>query len=245
MKAVIADDEPLARSLLRTLLDDAGDVEVVGEARNGVEATALAEQLRPDVVFLDINMPGGEGIGAAHELSKRQFAELVFVTAHELHAVDAFELGAIDYILKPLRRPRLAKALDRVRARIREKGEKDATVRNRRRTDQTERVFWVQAGHGTVRLPLSDIIWIEAARDHVYFHTAGKSYMHRITMKKLEAELHGTDLVRIQRSTFVRLDKVKSIVRKKKLVILELEESTRLPLGSTYQARTLAALADR
>ena len=240
MKVLIADDEPMARSLLRTLLSDAGDIEVIGEAGDGGEAVALSESLHPDAVFLDIDMPGS-GISAAHALQSR--AEVVFVTAHEVHAVDAFELGAADYVLKPLRRLRLAKALDRVRARVRERCAADNGRRNRRRTDQVDQAFWVRARRGMVRVQISDIDRIEAARDHVYFHTAAGSYLHRVTMDELEERLADTGLVRVQRSAFVRLGKVVAIRRRGKSVQLELQDAARISVGPRYQSRILDALA--
>lgn len=239
MKVVIADDEPLARLLLRSLLEDAADVEVVGEARNGVEAVVLTERFGPDAVFLDIDMSGGGGMTAAHELRRSTPAEIVFVTAHEPHAIDAHELGAIDYLLKPLRRPRLAKALDRIRARMREKapGERVTPA-----WDAAEPAFWVRTRHGTVRVPVADILWIEAARDHVYFHTQGNCYLHRITMAELEHKLQATGVARVQRSAFVRLDKVTAILRRGKLIFLELGDAARVSVGAHYQAETLASL---
>ena len=237
MRVLIAEDEPLARSLLRTLLGEVPGIEVVGEARSGSQAVALGGRLRPDAVFLDIDMPDGDGIGAAHKLQSRLSAEIVFVTAHEPHAVDAFELGAADYVLKPVRRPRLAKALDRVRARIREReGGQGAS------SSPESQAFWVRTRRGRVRLPVADIVRIEAARDHVYFHTADHTYLHRTTMDDLEDKLAGTSLVRVQRSAFVRLDKVVSIVRHRKNLVLELEDQARVTVGPHYQSRTLAAL---
>ena len=241
MKVLIAEDEALARALLRTLLEETEGIEVVGEAEDAGQAVALADRLHPDAVFLDIDMPGGNGINAAHALQQRCSAEIVFVTAHEPHAVDAFELGAADYVLKPVRRPRLAKALDRLRARLHERQAAEAEPQGTAE-DFAGPAFWVRTLRGRVRVDASDILRIEAARDHVYFHTAERSYLHRITMDELEEKLRGTDMVRVQRSAFVRLDKVRAIVRKGKSMRLELEGGTEVRVGPHYQARTLAAL---
>ena len=240
MKVLIAEDEALARALLRTLLEESGCV-VIGEAADAEQAVALAARLQPDAVFLDIDMPGGNGITAAHALQQRCPAEIVFVTAHEPHAVDAFELGAADYVLKPVRRPRLATALDRVRARLRERQADDAASEAEVASGPA---FWVRTLRGRVRVDASDILRIEAARDHVYFHTAEHAYLHRITMDELEDKLRGTPMVRVQRSAFVRLDKVRAIVRKGKAMRLALEDGTEVPVGPHYQARTLAALTE-
>jgi DNA-binding LytR/AlgR family response regulator len=239
MRVVIAEDEALARSLLCALLAEADDVEVVGEAESGSEALALAEMLRPDALFMDIDMPAGNGINAALELRGRAVAEIVFVTAHEKHALDAFDLGAADYLLKPVRRTRLADALERLRARLREKG---AGRDKPHKPERGDAAFWVKGIEGSRRIPASDIVWIEAARDHVYLHTATSCDLHRATMSKLEEELAGSGLVRVQRSAFVRLDKVSAILRRGKTILLQLENSTRVSVGSSYQARTLELL---
>ncbi|MFN3388943.1 MAG: LytR/AlgR family response regulator transcription factor [Allosphingosinicella sp.] len=241
MRVLIAEDEPLARALLRTLLEEAGDVEIVGEARNGREAVTLAERVRPDAVFLDIDMPGGGGIDAAHALQSRAACEIVFVTAHEPHAVDAFELGAADYVLKPLRRVRLAKALERVRARLREKDAAAAGAGGNGRA-AADSAFWVRTRHGRVRVELADIVWIEAARDHVYLHTEDQSYLHRITMEELEEKLDGTDIVRVHRSAFVRLGRISAVQRSGKSVHLRIGEQSRVCVGPSYQASTLRRL---
>ena len=245
MKILIAEDEPLARALLRTLLAEAGGVEVVGEAASGDEAVELAERLRPDAVFLDIDMPGGSGIHAAHELRSRTAAEIVFVTAHELHAVDAFELGAVDYVLKPVRRLRLATVLERLRARLREKGRKAPAERGRRRGDGAEPAFWVRTRAGNVRVQIADVEWIEAARDHVYLHAGVESYLYRTTMAELEKRLRGSGLVRVQRSAFVRLSKVAAILRNGKAATLELESGAQVPVGPNYHEAVLARLKEK
>ena len=237
MRVLIAEDEPLARSLLRTLLAEAGGVEVVGEARNAPEAIDLAARLRPDAVFLDIDMPGGDGIGAAHQLQRRSPSEIVFVTAHEPHAVDAFELGAADYVLKPVRRPRLAKTLERVRDRIRAK-----TLAEAPGDGAADDAFWVRTRRGRIRLAVGDILWIEAARDHAYLHSRDGSYLHRTTMAQLELKLQGTGIVRVQRSAFVRLASVVSLGRRGKTTMLQLENGVSVPLGGAYRSGVLAAL---
>lgn len=240
MRVVVAEDEILARSLLCALLTEAGDVEVVGEAESGSEAIALAEVLRPDALFMDIDMPAGNGIHAALELRGRAVAEIVFVTAHERHALDAFDLGAADYLLKPVRRTRLAESLERLRARLREKDAGRGRPREPRREDTA---FWVKGNEGSRRIQAADILWIEAARDHVYLHTATTCHLHRSTMGKLEEELEGSGLIRVQRSAFVRLDQVAAILRRGKTILLQLKNATRVPVGASYQARTLESLA--
>lgn len=238
MRVLIAEDEPLARALLRTLLAEAGGVEVVGEARNAPEAIDLAARLRPDAVFLDIDMPGGDGIGAAHQLQRRTASEIVFVTAHEPHAVDAFELGAADYVLKPVRRPRLAKTLERVRDRMRARALAQASPEA-----PADEAFWVRTRRGKLRLAVRDILWVEAARDHAYLHTAGGSYLHRTTMAELEVKLQGTGIVRVQRSAFVRLASVASLARRGKTTMLGLENGVSVSLGAAYKAQVLRALS--
>jgi len=239
MKILIVDDEALARSLLKALLEQVPWVEVVGEAADPVAALALAARLHPDLVFLDIEMPGGNGISVAHELQQRTAAEIVFVTAHEPHAVDAFDLGAADYLLKPVRRPRLALALDRVRSRLRGRQASEVGESNEELADGA---FWIRSHRGKVRLPISDIVWIEGARDHVYFHTPSHSWLHRITMAELEDRLRGTGIKRVRRSAFARLDRVAAILRRGKSMLLELDNSTRVTVGPSYQDRILEDL---
>ncbi|MFN3944116.1 MAG: LytR/AlgR family response regulator transcription factor [Allosphingosinicella sp.] len=242
MRVLISEDEPLARALLRELLEEAGDVQVVGETVGGEETVAMTERLRPDAVFLDIDMPGGGGLGAACRLRSRLPVEIVFVTAHDRHAADAYDIGAIDYVLKPVRRPRLATAVERVRARLRERA---AAERLAAEEEEQGGVFWVRTRQGKVRVRTCDIDWIEAARDHVYFHCGEKTYLHRITMGQLEALVAGTGLVRVQRSAFVRLSRVEALVKRGKSLFVELDNSTLVAVGPRYQERIAALLSSR
>jgi DNA-binding LytR/AlgR family response regulator len=236
LRALICDDEPLARALLRTLLADAGDVDIVAEAAEPRQAVALAAHLSPDVVFLDIDMPGGSGVNAAHEIIGGTGSEVVFVTAHEQHAVDAFDIGAVDYVLKPIRRARLGTALERLRLRLQHKRSAPA------QPEPGEPVFWVSTRHGKLRLPISSVLWIEAARDQVYFHALEQSYIHRATMDELESLLAGTGLVRVHRSAFVRLDAVTAILRQGKSLLVALPGGRQVRIGPSYAERVLTAL---
>jgi len=240
MKVVIADDEPLARELLRALLDELPGLDVVGEAEDGAGAIALVREHRPDLVFLDIDMPHRNGIQAAIELAG-DGVEVIFVTAHEEHAIDAFEIGAIDYVLKPVRRPRLAKAMERARLRHRARAEPASLQPQSQATPDD--AFWVPVLRGTARVAIADIVRVEAAGDHVYLHTAERAYLYRITMADLEKRLHRSGLVRIHRSAFVRIDRVTGTTRRGKVLVLSFADGNDVVVGPNYRTAALEAIA--
>lgn len=235
MRVLIVDDEPLARALLSALLAELPGLEVVGEAAEGAEAAAAARAMGADLVFLDIDMPGLNGVLAAAEII-RGGAEVVFVTAHEGHAVEAYELDAADYLMKPVRRLRLAAAIDRVRRRRSAKVEPapEATVQ--------EDVLWVPVTQGVVRLPFSDVMRVEAAGDHVYLHTAQRAFLYRATMSGLQARLEAAGLLRVHRSAFVRPAAVQAIQRSGKRLFLRLSDGHEAPVGPLYRIAALGAL---
>lgn len=241
MKVVIADDEPLARQLLRALLEEFPDVEVAGEAEDGAAAIALVRAHRPDLLFLDINMPHRNGIQAAIELAA-DGVEVIFVTAHEEHALDAFEIGAIDYVLKPVRRPRLAKAMERARLRHGARAEPRPDQSAQRAPQPVDEAFWVPVLRGTARVAIADILRVEAAGDHVYLHTAERAYLYRITMADLEKRLHRSGLVRIHRSAFIRIERVTGTTRRGKVLALALADGTEVVVGTNYRAAVLEAI---
>lgn len=245
MRVVIADDEPFARELLATLLAELPGVYVVGEACDGEAAIAAAHAHRPDIIFLDIDMPNLNGVHAAMEIAGLG-PEVIFVTAHEEHAVDAFEVGAVDYLLKPLRRPRLARAMERARlryeARQAQANRPVAEPTGPRAAPATEAAFWLPVARGTVRVPVDDILRIEAAGDHAYLHTAQRAYLHRITMAVLEEKLQGSGLLRVHRSAFIRPERVTRIERRGKVLTLSLDDGTQIPVGPKFRATTLKAL---
>ena len=244
MRLLIVDDEPLARDLTRCLLDEVDDVTVIGEADSAASAMALIAIDKPDALFLDISMPGRSGVQAAIDLVPQDI-DIVFLTAHEEYAIDAFELGAADYVLKPLRRPRLAKALERLRqrrvARHMSSGSDIPNAAPPARTEE-EDVFWVPVRHGIARVPVADIQRVEAARDHVYFHTDTRAYLYRITMAELERRLSDGGLIRVHRSAFVRPAAVRSVNRRGKITRLTLADSVVVPVGPQYRAHALAMI---
>lgn len=235
MKVMIVDDEPLARDLLRALLGELPGIEVVAEAADGLEAVALTEALRPDLVFLDIDMPTLNGVHAAGRITGLG-ARIVFVTAHEAHAVDAFDLGAIDYLLKPVRRPRLALAVQRAE-RPGQGAEREPSL--------PPESLWVPVTGGVVRVPLKDVTRIEAAGDHVYLHTPQRSYLYRSTMAAMQGRVAGSGLIRTHRSAFVRPERVEAVLRNGKRLVLRMDDGAQAPVGDLYRAEVLAGLAGR
>mgnify|MGYP001027976964 FL=1 len=211
MKVLIVDDEKPARDRLRQLLDDFGNYEVVGEAGNGEDAIALAAQLRPDVALLDIRMPGVDGIETAHHLNAMEHPPaVVFTTAYDEYAIDAFDARAIGYVLKPVRRERLERALEQA-------GRVTGTVlRELAGEPQLEsgRNHVCARRHDELRLiPLEDIRFFNADQKYVCVHHAGGEDLIDDSLKSLEAEF-ADRFVRIHRSVLVAVDKIEKLEKR-------------------------------
>ncbi|HVY93525.1 MAG TPA: LytTR family DNA-binding domain-containing protein [Bryobacteraceae bacterium] len=209
LRALIVDDEDLARSVLRRMLAEAGDVEVVGEASNGVEALEAIAELKPDVVLLDIEMPGFDGFEVVQQLENPP--AIVFVTAYDEYAVRAFEANAIDYVLKPVRPERLERALGRVRERF---GSPElAKVREvaRERGGPLQRIA-AKRGKRIVIVPVRDIIRIEIEDKLVFAVTATDRLLIEKTITELEAMLEPAGFLRISRGELVNLETVKELL---------------------------------
>lgn len=190
LTALIVDDEPPARALLRLMCEEAG-LTVVGEAADGIDALARAADTTPMLVLLDIAMPGMDGMAVARALADTEWPPaIVFTTAYAEHAVTAFDVGAVDYLLKPIDPDRLALAIERVRAEARPK------------TDH----LWLPAGAGLVRVPLDSVTRVEAERDYVRVHAGGRSYLLRETMNAIQERLPAKTFLRLHRSAIVRRD---------------------------------------
>jgi two-component system response regulator AlgR len=243
LTVLLVDDEPLALRRLEALFADIDDVTVVGTAGTGEAAEQQIAALRPDLVMLDISMPKKSGIRVAADLAIEPRPEIIFVTAFEQYAPDAFEVEAADYLLKPVRFDRLRQAVERARRRRALRDAADRLASAPAPTEAREDAIWVQVASGNLRLPIAQIEWIEAARDYVLFHTATRSYIHRISMAALEDLLDPDALMRVHRSTFIRPALVSGVQRLGKgLIALEMQDGAVVQVGPSYVKAVLARL---
>lgn len=253
MRVLLVDDEPLALDRLRTFFTDIEGAEVVGQAADGNEALERIRALAPDLVIMDVQMPGKNGLRAAADIDMDPRPELVFVTAHEHYAPDAFEVDAADYLLKPVRFDRLRQAVDRARRRRAQRDSMgraaalEAEVAALRAGDGAgpsagDDGFWIPERNGQRRVAIESIDWIEAARDYVLLHTNLRSHLLRITMAALEERLAGSALLRVHRSAFVRPDRVVEVRRDGRSLALVLGDGAEVQVGPSYVAATKAAL---
>ena len=252
MRVLLVDDEPLALDRLRTFFGDIDGTEVVGQAQDGEEALAAIKELLPDLVILDVQMPGRNGLRTAAEIDVEPRPELVFVTAHEHYAPDAFDVDAADYLLKPVRFDRLRQAVERARRRrsMRERAERAGELEHQVEELRAgapkpleEDGFWVPERNGQRRVPIDSIDWIEAARDYVLLHTSLRSHLLRITMAALEEKLEGSRLLRVHRSAFVRPDRVAEVKRANRSLCLVLADGANVAVGPNYLAAVREALS--
>lgn len=210
IRVLIADDESPARDKLQRWLGAQADVEVVARAEDGLQAAAAIEQLRPDVAFLDIQMPGLNGLEVAAQLERATAPLIVFVTAFDEHAVKAFDLNAVDYLLKPYDKDRLLRSLARVRDRLGNAASRTTAVTTARgQTNSSERLL-VPEGERLQLLDSASIDWLEADDNYVHVHTANRVYMLRRTLQDLLAQLGEQRFARIHKSVAVNISAVSS-----------------------------------
>ncbi|HJR68355.1 MAG TPA: LytTR family DNA-binding domain-containing protein [Gemmatimonadaceae bacterium] len=233
IRTAIVDDEPDARDGIRELLTKDADIVVVGEARTGREAVALIHDARPELVFLDVHMPELDGFGALAAVQASAMPLVIFVTAYDEHALRAFEVNALDYLLKPFSDERFAEALHRAKEQVRQRriGEispqlvellsAEPSSRSADHTATTsadlpaderylDRVM-VRTAKGSVFLRTDDIDWIEADDYYARLHVGGRSYLIRQTMRHLEKRLDPRRFVRVHRSAIVNIDRVQTL----------------------------------
>lgn len=242
IRTLIVDDELLARERVRGLLANEPEIELVGECSNGREAVALIQEQRPDLVFLDVQMPELDGFGVLQEIGAGPLPAIVFVTAHDEFAVRAFAVHAVDYLLKPFDRTRFHTALQRALETVKQQrgGGLDERLGNllaemKSPPKPLERLSVKSAGHLTF-VRVADIDWIEAADNYVALHVGKESHLLRENMSVIETRLPPDKLVRISRSTIVNLDRIKELqplFRGTYAVILH--DGTRLTSSSTYR----------
>ncbi len=205
IRTLLVDDEALARQRMRQLLVEHGDVDIVGESASGTEARAVLGSLSPDLLLLDVQMPRLTGLKLAQLLADEPLPLVVFVTAHDSFAVEAFDTRAVDYLLKPVRPERLARALDRVRDQLEAMRESPAglTAPSPAPTDQAKRTLsrlMAKSGDRVVFIQAEEIDWIESAGNYVIVQAGRERHIIRETMATLEGELSTKDFVRLNRS---------------------------------------------
>lgn len=240
MSAVIVDDEPIARAGLRDMLSPVDWLEIVGEASDGRSAVEIIDNLKPELVLLDIEMPGLTGTDVLSRIRHQPF--VIFTTAYGQHAATAFELGALDYVLKPFGPERLAKALERVRSAIGEPGSPPTLDRLREALGSgvMSRLF-VRSGNRVIPLLVSDVSRFEASGDYVTAHTARSKYLLHLPLNRLEARLDSKRFLRVHRTHIVNLDEVIAFRRQTRGFIAELRDGTRVPV-SRDRAREIRGL---
>ena len=235
LRTLLVDDEPLALDRLTAFFHDIQDVEVVGLARDGREAADAIRRLKPDLAILDIQMPEQNGLRVAAMLPPDERPEIVFVTAFEHYAPDAFEVEAADYLLKPVRFDRLWQAVERAKRRRHMRALADRAASAPEPHPEHEDGLWVPTRSGSVFVPLEMIDWIEAQRDYVMLHTATRSHILRISMRALEEKLGSSQLIRVHRSAFARAAQVVEVQRMGKTInALVLRDGAIVPVGPNY-----------
>jgi len=249
IRTIIVDDEELARRGLRALSQRCEDLELICECRNGREAVEAIHRHRPDLVFLDVQMPGKTGFDVISALAEGQRPHVVFVTAYDQFALRAFEVHALDYLLKPVNEERFDAAVARVREAMLHATESAMVQRVRRVAVDLQLVPAPVMASAVDRLPIkandgrimvtrvADIDWIEADGDYVSVHAQGKTWLIRETIAAMELRLALSGFVRIHRSTLVNVERVRELrPRDKGEYIVVLHDGTELKLTRNYRA---------
>jgi two-component system, LytTR family, response regulator len=243
LKTLIVDDEPLAREGLRALLSKDCDVSAIGEARDGREAVAAIRESSPDLVFLDVQMPEMDGFAVVRKIGAERMPGVVFVTAHDQYAIEAFEINALDYLLKPVIEERFVKALVRAKSRI----HSNAADLNRQIMGLIETIaspqryvkrLAVRSATKTLFVDVQDVDWMEAAENYVELHVGRTSHLLHVTMNAIEKSLDPQIFLRIHRSVIVNLGRIKSLESSTHgEYVLTLQDGSRLQSGRTYSER--------
>lgn len=221
LRALVVDDERLARVGLRCELAALDSVEVTGECAGGTEAVQAIREASHDVILLDIHMPGVDGFDVVRQVGPDAMPPVIFVTAHDEHALRAFEVDAIDYVLKPVESDRLREALQRVRDRLSSTAPADGGSELRdllarverleaEKGDPVDRLTVKKGGHISF-VDTDDVRWIESAGNYVRLHTPEETYLVRRTMKSLERDLDPDHFLRVRRSAIVNMDHVRHL----------------------------------
>jgi two-component system LytT family response regulator len=246
IRTVIVDDEPLARRGIREQLSAQKDFEIVSEGRNGREAVAMIEEHHPDLVFLDIQMPELDGFGVVEAVGVDRMPAVIFVTAYDKYALHAFDVHALDYLLKPFDAERFGKALQHARSQIEHRNLRDLSQRldgllNDLRAPSARKHagrLVIKAGGRIFFLSVAEIDWIEAADNYARIHAGRDEHLLRETMSGLEKRLDPEQFIRIHRSRIVNIQKIKELRPLfRGEYDLMLKDGTRLETGRAYRDR--------
>lgn len=269
LRVIIVDDEPLARRLLRAMLDDIPGVEIIAECANGRQAVSKTRELEPDLLILDIKMPGMSGFDVIKALQSDLMPSVIFCTAYQRYALDAFDLHAVDYLLKPVDERRVRRAVERAMQRLGDSGgdgdRKTPLVGAiddiaRRVVGQVsarsyggelredaghEQKLAIKSHDGTVLVEIADIDWVDAAGDYMCIHIKGETHILRSTLKNLMLRLDPDKFKRVHRSTVVNLDRIVKVAPLKKgEYLLDLGHDERLKVSRNYRDAIKAFLDD-
>jgi two-component system LytT family response regulator len=242
IRTLVVDDEPIARERVLSFLQQEDDVEVVGECGDGAQAVAAIQHQVPDLVFLDVQMPGVDGFGVIEAIGAEKMPTVVFVTAYDEYALRAFEVHALDYLLKPFGRDRFRQTLTHARAHLERRRAGDlgrrllALVNDiKPEAPKLDRLI-VKSGGRVFFLRTGDLDWIEAAGNYVRLHLGEESHLFRETMNRMEARLDPKRFVRIHRSRIVNTERIKELqpwFNGEYVVVLR--DGARLPLSRGYR----------
>ena len=247
MRTLIVDDEPLARERLRTLLRDEPGIDLIGECADGKEAVSAIQEKNPELLFLDVQMPEMDGFAVLEAVGPERVPAVVFVTAYDRYALRAFDVHALDYLLKPFDRERFQKTLERARAQVGERGKLGdrllALLKDIKEEPKHPVRFVIKSAGRVFFLRADEINWVEAAGNYVQLHVGSATHLMRETMGGLEARLDPEKFVRIHRSAIVKVDRLKEMqpaFHGDYIVILQ--DGTRLNLSRSYREKLQALL---
>lgn len=267
LRTIVVDDEPLARKLLLSCLEEITEIDVLAECANGRQAVAAVLELEPDLMFLDISMPGLNGFEVIKKIQPELLPMVIFCTAYERYALDAFDVHAVDYIVKPLDEERLQLAVKRALVRFQEElqlgdnkasllGAIDAITANvAERRPSREKTTVGSSTHERVRkitikdrdsiklIRVDDIAWVDAAGDYMCLHADGETHIMRITMKHLQEELDDEVFKRVHRSTIVNLNCIEQVIpHAKGEYFLQMDNGERIKVSRNYRGAIKAFL---
>jgi len=252
IRTLIIDDVALARERLKRCLADETEIEIVGECDNGENAVADIRSLAPDLIFLDVQMPALDGFGVLEALKDERAPEVIFVTAYNDYAIQAFEVNALDYLLKPVDCERLSKAVERAKSRLGQSNRDDhldsrfrALLADIKTGSKFLKRLTIKLTGRTILLPTDEVDWIETHGNYLKVHTGRESHLIRGTMQSLETKLDPEKFVRVHRSVIVNVEKIKEIYpRSNGDQDLVLQNGRQLMLSRNYRDKFFAALGE-